>query len=148
MVPLLLAACSTSSTVAPATTTFPVPTGWKSATLGRMALAVPRAWVVKHDSACPNGAPAGVLLLAGPVDASSCTAYEVPGTVVGVMLLRDETSTTSVSADGKPVDVNGVPVYVGFGSPSTIVWTVPALGVQITGSGPEAGRVMHTLHRT
>jgi hypothetical protein len=44
--------------------------------------------------------------------------------------------------------VNGVAVYVGLGSPSTLEWTAPSLGVEITGTGADANRVLHTLRLT
>ncbi len=69
------------------------------------------------------------------------------GTVT-VAKLSAQTSTTNVVPAGqKPVNINGIPVYVGFGSPTRLFWIVPSLSVEITGSGPESSQVMHTLHK-
>jgi len=57
-----------------------------------------------------------------------------------------ETSTTNVPTGQKLVTINGIPVYVGFGSPTTLYWTAPSLGVQIIGTGPDSSQVLHTLH--
>ena len=56
--------------------------------------------------------------------------------------------SVSGSAPQKPTMVNGVAVYVGLGSPSTIEWTVPSLGVEIIGTGLDANRILNTLRRT
>jgi hypothetical protein len=45
------------------------------------------------------------------------------------------------------VTINGIPVYLGFGSPTMVQWTVPSLDVRITGTGPDSSRVIHTLHK-
>jgi len=147
---LVLTACDTTTATTGRTspgTVVAVPPGWKTVTFARMAIAVPRGWVVKHGSACPSGAPDGALLLDVPSDPTSCTAFEVPPSVVGVQQLSTETSTTLIPSGERAVSVNGVPVYLGFGSVTTLDWTVPALDVQITGSGPLASQVMYTLHR-
>jgi len=53
----------------------------------------------------------------------------------------------NVPAGQKPVTINGIQVYVGFGSPTTLYWTVPSLDVQIFGTGPDSSQVLHTLHK-
>jgi hypothetical protein len=143
----LLTACGSSTTAISITTSSSIHSGWKGTTFGKMALAVPKSWVVKHGTACPSGAPKGALLLAVPLDPTSCIAYEIPRSVVRVQEASAETVTTRVPVGEKPVIVNGIPVYLGFGSPTMIEWTVPELDVQITGAGPLADQVMHTLHK-
>ena len=141
--PLLLAACSGSTTTS---TRVSIPSGWKTYTDGKMAIAVPSNWVVKHDTDCPNAAPAGALLLGLTTAPGSCIPFEIPSNVVRVERLSAETSTTTVPVAQKAVIINGIPVYLGFGSPSMVQWTVPSLDVQITGTGPDSNQVMHTLH--
>ena len=146
VLPLLVAACGGSTTASSTTTTVSIPSGWKTYTYGKMAIAVPSTWAVKHDTNCPNAHVPGALLLGVPPVLMQCVAYQYPATVVTVSQIT--AGTPGVSSPGqKPVMVNGVPVYVGFGSPSSLEWAVPSLGVEIRGSGPDANRVLHTLHK-
>ena len=145
--PLLLAACSSSTTASPTTTTVSIPSGWKTYAYGQMAIAVPSSWAVMHDTNCPNSAAPGTLLLGLPAVLSNCAALGYPANVVTVSQLSTEASTTSVPAGEKSVTINGIPVYLGFGSPTMVQWTVPSLDVRITGTGPDSSRVMHTLHK-
>ena len=144
---LLGAACSRSTTAPSTTTTVLVPSGWKTYIYGKAAIAVPRSWAVKHDTNCPNAPAPGTLLLGLPPVLSFCAAFQYPTSVVTVSKVSTEASTTSIPARAKPVTINGIPVYLGFSSPTTLQWTVPSLDVQITGTGPDSNRVMHTLHK-
>jgi hypothetical protein len=142
---LPLVACGSSTPASSAT--VPIPSGWKTETYGNVAIAVPSNWAVKHGTNCPNAEAPGTLLLGLPAVPSNCAEYQYPKSVVTVWQINSETSTTNVPTEQEPVTINGVPVYVGFGSPTTLYWIVPSLTVQITGSGPESSQVMHTLHQ-
>jgi len=142
---LLGTACSNSTTASSANPTVSIPSGWKTYTYGKVAIAVPSSWTVKHNTDCPNPAPAGALLLGASAEPPSCLPTQMPSSVVRV--LSAEPSAKRVSTDEKPVTINGIPVYVGFGSPSMDELTVPSLDVQVTGTGPDSSEVMHTLHR-
>ena len=144
--PLLMAAWGSSKTASTTTTDVSIPSGWKTYTYGKMAIAVPSSWVVKHDTDCPNAAPAGALLLGSSTAPGSCLPTQIPSSVVTVERLSGETSATAVPVGQKPVSINGIPVYLGFGSITRVQWTVPTLNVQITGTGPDSNQVMHTLH--
>jgi hypothetical protein len=144
---LLGAACSSSTTASSTTTTVSIPSGWKTYIYGKMAIAVPSSWAVKHDTNCPNAPAPGTLLLGLPAVLSYCAAFQYPTSVVTVSQLSTETSTTSVPAGEKPATINGAPVYDGFGSPTMLQWTVPSLDVQIIGAGPDCNEVLHTLHK-
>jgi hypothetical protein len=141
-----LVACGSSTTTSSTTTTVSIPSGWKTYSLGRLAIAVPGSWAVKHNMNCPNTAAPGTLLLGMPAVLAQCAAVG-PISVVTVSQLSTETSTTNVPAGQKTVSINGIPVYVGFGSPTTLYWTVPSLDVQIIGTGPDASQVLRTLHK-
>ena len=142
-----LVACGSSTTASSTKTTVSIPSGWKTYTLGAMAISVPGKWAVKHNSTCPNAKAPGALLLGVPPVLIQCAAFEYPKSVVTVSQISSETSTTDVPAAQKPVSINGIPVYVGFGSPTTLYWTVPSLDVQIIGTGPDSSQVLHTLHK-
>lgn len=141
-----LVACGSSTTATSSSTTVSIPSGWKTETYGKVAIAVPSSWAVKHGTNCPNAPAPGSLLLGLPAVLSYCAAYQYPKSVVTVSQLSSETSTTNVPAGQKPVMINGIPVYIGFGSPTTLYWTVPSLDVQIIGTGPDSSQVLHTLH--
>ena len=146
LVASVCAGCSTTSSVGtPPISTVAVPSGWKTYTYGKAKISVPGDWVVKYDTDCPNAAPTGALLLGSSTAPGSCLPFQIPNGVVRVDRLGAKASAWSVPAGQKPVSVNGIPVYVGYGSPSTIQWTVPSLDVQVTGAGPDSNRVVHTL---
>ena len=125
-------ACGRSTTAA--TTPIPIPSGWRSETYGEAAIAVPRAWAVKRGTNCPDARAPGTLLLGLPGVPSHCPEIPSPKGVVTVWPISSETSTTNVPTEHEPVTINGVPVYVGPGSPTTRYWIVPALAIQIAGS--------------
>ena len=143
----LSVACGSWTTASSTTTTVSIPVGWKTYTLGRMALSVPRTWIVKHDTDCPDTTAPGTLLLGVPPVLVQCADFAYPATVVTVSQLGSATSTTARPVGQTPVTVNGIPVYPEFGSPDSLHWSVPSLDVQIIGTGPDSGRVLHTLHR-
>ena len=142
---LLLVSCGSSTTAS--TATVSIPSGWKTETYGKVAIAVPSNWAVKHGTNCPNAPAPGTLLLGLPAVSSYCAEYQYPKSVVTVWQIKSETSTTNVPTRQTPVTINGIPAYVGFGSPTTLYWIVPSLNAQVTGSGPESSQVMHTLHK-
>lgn len=146
VLPSLVAACSSSTTASSTTTAVSIPSGWKTVTYGKLAIAVPSGWAVKHGTNCPNAAAPGTVLLGIPARLSYCTSFQYPRSVVSVSQLSTESNPTSVPAGEKPVSINGIPIYLGFGSPAMVQWTVPSLGIMITGTGPDCSRVMHTLH--
>jgi len=136
---LAISACGGGSTLPSAS----VPQGWTTYTYGKAAISVPSSWEVKHDTNCPNTNAPGSLLLGYPKGGPEhCPSYSV---VNYVAVIGITAGSVSGSATQKPRMVNGVPVFVGFGSPSTIVWTAPSLGVEIIGTGSDANRILHTL---
>ena len=130
-----LAACGSSTTAPSTTSAVPIPSGWKTEPFGKVALAVPNDWAVKHDTNCPNAPSPGTLLLGLPAVLSNCVEFQYPKNIVTVWQLSSETSTTNVPTRQKPVTVNGIPVYVGFGSLNELYWIVPSLDIQ-TGRSP------------
>jgi hypothetical protein len=145
--PLLVAACSSSTTASSSTTTVSIPSGWKVHTYGKMAIATPGNWAVKQEDNCPDPAAPGTLHLGLPAVDFSCPASPPSIGSVVVWPLNSGTSTKGEPSGQKPVAINGVPVNVEIGSTTLAVWTVPSLGVQITGTGTNSIRVMHTLHK-
>lgn len=122
-----------------------IPQGWKTYTYGKAAISVPSSWEVKHGTNCPNTNAPGALLLGFPKVLEHCPEYS---DVSYVAVIDIPAGSPSGSAPQKPTMVNGVPVFVGFGSPSTIEWTAPSLGVELIGTGSDANRILHTLRST
>ena len=159
LVPLLLAACG-GTTTATSTTTVSIPSGWKTHTYGKAAIAVPSDWAVVTSYVCPEPKGPGTLFL-GPSKnpGEVCPAYSFSVNSVTITPLRAGESTGSSACP--TVKVNGLVVYVspcGNTNPAGITeWTVPSLGVQAaatqaggnfvgSGSSTVVGRVLHTLH--
>jgi hypothetical protein len=120
-----------------------IPKGWKSYAFGGVAISVPTSWAVKHDTNCPNTGAPGALLLGFPKVLENCADYLYSSSFVAI-----HGSMGAIPPSGSPIVVNGLPVDVGFGSPTSLEWSVPSLGLQVSGSGPEATRILHTLRRS
>lgn len=142
-----LVACGSSTKASSPTTTVSIPSGWKTESYGKVAIAVPSDWAVKHGVNCPNAPAPGTLLLGLPAVLSHCPLYQYPKSVVTVSQLTSATSTTKVPTGQKPVTINGISVYAGFGSPTTLYWIVPVFDIQIVGTGPDSSQILHTLHK-
>jgi hypothetical protein len=118
-----------------------VPKGWKTYTYGKAAISVPGDWAVTYNSACPNTTAAGILLLGSST--VGCVVYHYSPTSVAVTKIQ----ASAENALTNPTMVNGTVVYVQFGSPSRIVWVIPALDVVVAASAPDANRILHTIRR-
>lgn len=140
------ACCAAPSSTRPASGV--VPDGWKTATYGKMAISVPDAWAVEQDTNCPAAEAPGTLLLGYPKILENCPDDPPDLSVVIVTDSHVGYVPRSAGAEEKPVMINGVPVDVGFGSPSERQWSVPLLGVAITGVGSLAPRIVFTLRRS
>ncbi len=116
-----------------------IPAGWKSYSYGHATISVPKSWVVARNTNCssPNS-----LLLGFPHPLEFCPHERSPGSVA-IFHPFDQPAPT-----GALVKVNGLPVYVTMGSPSMLEWFAPSLGLEITGRGPGASRIMHTLRHS
>ena len=124
-----------------------IPRDWTSYTYGSAAISVPSDWVVRHDTNCPDSQAAGTLLLGFPKVLENCPMIPTSISDVIVTTLPGDDTYRLPPFAPTPVMVNGIPVYQGFGSPSSLVWAVPTLGVQVTGTGPETRTILHTLRR-
>jgi hypothetical protein len=120
-----------------------IPKGWNSYTYGEVKISVPKSWAVKHNTNCPNTSAPGVLLLGFPKVLENCPEYQYSTSVVAVY-----DSVGTITQTGNPIKVNGLTVDVSFGSPKQLEWTVPSLGLQVTASGSEGERILHTLRRS
>jgi hypothetical protein len=132
-----------STTSVPATVR--VPEGWKTYTYGTAAISVPATWQVKRDTNCPNTTAPGALLLGYPKTLQFCPAYQLDTSYVA-LFSPPGAGSESVGRE-KPELINGVQVYVGFGSPTALQWTAPSLGIEITATGPLAAIIVATLRR-
>lgn len=145
-----LAACGgTTPQLSPtATTTVVIPSGWKSYAVENVAISVPKDWTVAFNNpGCSTGAPGLLALETSPQEVEICPERSAPNRNTVTLLWKHGTSWAS-GGTGHPEKVNGLSVYVEFreqSPPNTIEWSVPDLGLQVSGSGPLANNVMHTL---
>jgi hypothetical protein len=122
--------------------TVTVPKGWKSYTYRNATISVPPTWAVTHLSTCPSPTEAGLLTLGSGGVALNCPNETTPLRFVTITNLPSTSSPSPATTM-----VNGVAVSVRFGSPSTAVWNIPSLGVQVAASAPDANRILHTIRR-
>jgi hypothetical protein len=120
-----------------------IPKGWKSYAYGGVTVSVPKIWIVKHDTNCPNTSAPGSVLLGYPKVPEFCPYYKDSVSYVAI-----HRSAGATSPSGGPVKVDCPPVEVGFGSPPSLNCSIPSLGLQVTASGSEAERILHTLRRS
>jgi hypothetical protein len=144
----ILAACGSST---PKSTTTAAPSGWKIYTFDYAAISVPGAWAVAFNSSgCPTGAP-GLLVLANPpFKKDYCPNKRVPNDNTVTVVAPANSNAPGLpkcGSHGHHMIVNDLVVCPGMGSPSSLEWWIPLLGLQVTGSGPLASQVMHTLRR-
>jgi hypothetical protein len=128
-----------------------VPSGWKTYTYRKLALAVPATWVVRHETACQTGGEDGLLLLGRSTSLPSCSSSQAPTNVVAVTQLRGKITKFIVGV--KPVPLNGVSVYYepilpGAGQVAGGEWFIPSLGVQVVITGPDTDQVGRMLRRS
>ena len=122
-----------------------IPGGWKTLTFGQASISVPPRWAVKHNTNCPTTDAPGALLLGGAP--TSCPAYRSGLNAVSVTTIPADVRAGSPPTGAVSRTVNGVPIWVQFGSPISLVWLAPSLGVEISASGSQASRILQTLRR-
>ncbi len=120
-----------------------IPKGWKSYSYDGVTISVPKSWAVKHNTNCPNTSAPGALLLGYPKTPYHCPAYQYAASYVTI-----HGTMGAMPPAGAPVTVNGLRVDVGFGSPTSLDWFVPSLGLLIFGEGLESDRILHTVRRS
>jgi len=162
---LVLAACTSSPTVSPTTTTVPprplhavdlsaTPTGWVPVAYGDAQISVPANFNVSYlVSQCVSLVPPGTVLV-GSDSQSNCepTTFRAKGTLVHFRVL---TRNPKWWRHEKGIVVNGLVVYLGPGMDPYLAgygqeteandYVVPFLGIEVAAVGPLAQRVLRTL---
>lgn len=110
-----------------------VPKGWKSYSYGGITVSVPQSWAVKHNTNCPNTSAPGALLLGYPKVLEDCANYEFSLNFVAIYRLYPTKTTTPT-----PIMVNSLPVDALRASTNYTVWSVPSLGIEMTGEGAQS----------
>ena len=126
----------------------PIPVGWKSYHYENTEISVPGDWYVGHDTNCPDGQAPGSLLLGFPKVLENCPLIPAGISYVAVTALPTGDGYRQPPFPPTPVKINGVPIYQSFGSPGSLVWAAPTLGVQVAGEGPDTRAIFHTLRRS
>jgi hypothetical protein len=121
-----------------------LPNGWKSSSYQQVTISVPSDWAVKHDTDCANTSAPGVLLLGTPSTPMPCPldSHHVDQVTVTDVPVGDD---RQLPPAGSAERINGIRVYELFGSPSALEWVAPSRHIEISGSGPESERIVHTL---
>ena len=141
----MLAACGTT-TASPPTTTVAVPQGWRSYTFDKaVMISVPRSWTTPACAPSVTGLLRLLLLESPPFPKNTIGCPTAAPTATTVGLALEVPTVRPPSNGGQRKKINGLVVDVGFGSPSTIQWWIPAAHIEVNGSGPLASKVMHTL---
>jgi hypothetical protein len=139
----ILAACGSSTTSAPIATVS-IPRGWKPHAYSGIEVSAPRTWLVNHNPASPKNGEFGTLNLG-----ESQQAGYSPNSSPARSTVTIATTPFDNPFEGKRENINGLTVFVGFGSPSTIQWSIltsPTTNyLEVIGYGPLADKVMHTL---
>jgi len=124
-----------------------VPEGWKTATFDNVAISVPDNWVVDHGTNCPDGQAPGSLLLGFPKTLDHCP--EIPASISYVAVSALPGGASQKVPEPAPVTrIDVVPVYPGSRYSGSFDWVVPSLGVEVSGTGRDADRILATLRRT
>jgi hypothetical protein len=166
---IVLAACGTTASTSPNTTTrtaaTSVPRGWKTYVYEQASISAPANWRVVTDYVCPEPRGPGTLFL-GPSKQPGevCPQYSLDVNSVTLTGVPEAISGPGV-VTCPPSRLNGLLVYVEPCASNDVVagglsrLVIPGLGVQaratqtggsVVGSGSSSvvGRVLHTLHRT
>ncbi len=129
-----------------------VATAWVPVAYGDAQVSVPSSFSVVYpgeNRVCAPVTPPGALYVAPTAttqETPGCPT-EVPSTLVSVVPTRQ---VPPRYANGKPILVNGVTVYLGPSDQreSSYAYYAPSLGVEVTARGPLAHRVIGTLSRS
>jgi hypothetical protein len=124
-----------------------VPEGWKSETYGEATISVLDNWAVEHGTNCPDGQAPGTLLLGFPTVLQHCPALPASISFVVVATLRPSESHRARPGPLVP-RIDGVPVYRSSRYTGSYDWAVPSLGVEVSGTGQDAERILYTLRRS
>jgi len=131
---------SSSTTMPAKVTTETTPSGWLPVSYGDAQLSVPSSWALISGGAAECGPSTGVVILgSGQWCPPSMNAQARPNT--SIVTLRTVSSHPELP-EGPAFIANGIPVYAPGVAP---VYVIPALGIELTTSGPSQTRVLQTL---
>jgi hypothetical protein len=148
---MAVAACVTLCPSGPAAGSSPRgPSGWTTETYDGLAISIPHTWkVFRQPPVCPGAARVGALLL-GPIQGAGCPPP--PGMHPPYVIAPNVVNVTSFSGDSSLPEgyhsevINGL--HVNALNQMALAWWLPNLGLLVSGSGPEASAVMHTIRPT
>jgi hypothetical protein len=137
---VLATACSARSEAA----SSPIPADWIAQSAYGVQLSVPASWSVRDFGQCPDGSRPGTLFIGTSRFVDMCPEYGLGHTQVAIYdsAIADG-DNSSLPMTGSEI-INGIRVdkfRTGEGS----LWVVVSKHVTITGSGPNALSVMHSL---
>jgi hypothetical protein len=111
----------------------PAPRGWSPVAYRGVRISVPRSWAVQRTPGCP-GPRRGVVYVAVTAKEGCIGAPNV------IVISRDPQARTAKATAA----INGIRVLF-TRTGGVLIYVLPAFGIEIRATGPEAGRVMATL---
>ena len=118
------------------------PSGWIAHSSYGVQLSAPANWSVQVFGQCPDGRHPGTLFIGTTRFVDDCP--EIGSATTQVDLYRSGGTPPVHGVPRRHAGVHGLTVLESPTGPS-FIWTVPSRGVTITGSGPEALRILKTL---
>lgn len=139
-----LSACGNGSATPATQLSAHVPEGWTTHTYDGIAISAPAGWKYYGPSTvigCPDPQNGGLLALGATYSGAGCAASGGPSATT--IQIQSGLGSGSPSAHG--ARVNGLNVKVVNDAAGGIIWLVPSRNLTVSGSGPEANKVLHTL---
>lgn len=138
-----LSACGNGSATPALKLDVHVPKGWTTHAYDGIAISAPAGWKYYGPGSvigCPDPQNGGLLALGATYSGAACPSTVGP--------LETTISIQSGLGSGSPsthrARVNGLNVKV-VDHAAGIIWFVPSRNLTVSGSGPEANKVLHTL---
>ena len=133
----------------PAVDLSATPAGWVPVACGDAQVSVPASWSVYYPGWIDCGFKRDGLYL-GPATATTAGCFIGVSPRTTQVYLRHIDRLPSQYASEKPVNLNGVAVYIvpSYGPYPVLDYYAPSIGVEVIATGPLARRIVDTLARS
>ena len=142
-----LSACGTGSATPAQQLGVRIPEGWTTHTYDGIAISVPAGWRYYGpgtEVACP-GTQDGTLAIDVTYTGAGCPYLGPPSGSGMPTMIQIQPGLGSGSPSTHGARVNGVNVKVLDNAAGALAWLIPSLNLTVSGSGPDADKVLHTL---
>jgi hypothetical protein len=138
-----LSACGNGSATPATQLSVHVPEGWTTHTYDGVAISAPTGWKYYGRNAeigCPKAQNGGLLVLGATYSGAGCP----DGVGPSATSIQIQSGPDSGESSVRGTWVNGLNVKV-VADRAGITWFVPSRNLTVSGSGPEAKKVLETL---